>query len=726
MKFFTFLKQLAPFFSPYKWQVLFITLLILVPVTFAMAVPLSLKWIFDEAITNNDSTLMWTMLGWLGVGLLFTGLANLTRAWLSALFSSAVIRDIRRRLFTHMHSLSFDYFRRTPSGDLISHYTNDLLAVERIAINVLFDSIFFVALFLLSATMLFILEWRLALATFLSLPMFLVVMKTLGPRASLNNDQKKEREGEVVSELQENLRGYRVIRALSLDALSLKKFDAKLDKLRESSIRANFLAQTVEKSILLLVGAIQILIIGMGGLLVINGDLTSGALIAFVGLLVNVVESVSALTKTIPDIFQAMSGLERIHSLLHEKPEQRQLPNAQNAQPFSQDIRFDKVEFSYTGESKHLNQMSFTIPKGSSAAFVGASGAGKSTIVNLLLGFHHQDEGGILFDGMPMESLNRDSVLAQFGVVFQDSILFNSSIRENILLGFPDADDQQLQEAARKAEIHDFIESLPDSYDTLVGESGDNLSGGQRQRLSLARALIRNPEVLILDEATSSLDQLTEDAINQTLKRLAQELTLITITHRLGPVADYDHIFVLEKGALAEHGNHQQLINHRGIYHQLWNKQHLFTINSESNLVEVEAKQLQAIQILKELDKTHLDQIAKYFVTETLQAGQIVFREGDEGTKFFVIVRGSVEVIKQIDTPEEKLLAVIQDGEYFGEIALIRSTPRIATVRTRSVCTLLSLTRNQFFHIVKESDEWQTILNKAAQERLAAVTTTKN
>ncbi len=717
MRFFSFFRQTLPFILPYKWKSLLIVLLISIPITFSLIVPLSLKWIFDYAIAEKNSELMWSILFGLLAGLIITTLANLLRSYLTAVFSASVIQDIRLKLFSHLQKLSMRFYTKTAHGDLISRFTNDLTAVDRIMTSVLFDSVFFILLFLISTAMLFVIEWHLALVTFLSMPLFLLVTNTLGPKAVKSNDEKKEQEAKVVARVQENTHSHMVIRSFDLQSIYLEKFKRQTAILRKHSILSNFLSVFIEKGILLTVALIQILIISAGAFLVIHGYLTHGALVAFVGLLINIVESVSALTKGIPDIFQGMSGMQRITDILAEKPDIANADNAINLSKFVKKIEFQDIAFSYTGEKNQLDNINLKISKGHSVAFVGTSGSGKSTVLNLLMRFYEPLQGNITVDSHNLEQLAIESWHAQIGIVFQESILFNTTVFENILLGNLNADKSMIVDAAHKAELHEFIETLPNGYDTLLGESGVQLSGGQRQRLALARAIVRNPSILILDEATSALDSETEAAINQTLKKLSSERTVISITHRLGLIADYDFIYVLDQGKIAEQGVHNALIAQQGIYHKLWYKQSGFKPEHKGEGILVTAQRLQETSIFAKLDMAFLEQISPFFITEYSEADQTIIREGDSGDSFYMIVRGSVAVLKRNDEGQQIRISVLQDGDFFGEIALLKKIPRIATVKTLTNCTFLLLKRWQFLHIVDQTKHIQCILEKETSAR---------
>jgi ATP-binding cassette subfamily B protein len=284
--------------------------------------------------------------------------------------------------------------------------------------------------------------------------------------------------------------------------------------------------------------------------------------------------------------------------------------------------------------------------------------------------------------------------------VSQETVLFDTTIRENLRLARPGATDAAVEAAAKAAEIHDFILTLPQGYDTVVGERGGRLSGGQRQRIALARAILREPAILILDEATSALDPATEAGIQRTLERLARDRTVISVTHRLSSAVNADTIVVLDRGRVVERGTHAELLALGGAYHRLWQHQSGFVFSPDGQRAEVEARRLGEISVFTALDESHLAAIADRFVTERYPRGKRMIEEGDPGDKLYILARGSAEVRKRDADGEERTIAVLEDGDVFGEIALLDDVPRNASVVARAPCLLLTLGRQQFDHIL--------------------------
>jgi ATP-binding cassette subfamily B protein len=454
------------------------------------------------------------------------------------------------------------------------------------------------------------------------------------------------------------------------------------------------------------------MVVGLGLIMVAHGQRTLGTIIAFHGVFLNVVYSVQTLTMVMPGLLQSVGGMQRVDELLREPLSIIDAPDARALGPLGDRIRFDSVSFSYGGPQLQLDAVTLDILRGSFVAIVGASGSGKSTLFNLLLRFYDADRGSILFDGTDVRAATVASLRGQMGAVFQNNHLFDISLRENIRMGRPGASDTDVETAARQAEIHDWIASLPQGYDSLAGESGAKLSGGQRQRVAIARALVRRPSILLLDEATSALDPAAESAINATLRRLAAGRTVVSVTHRLSSVRDADCIYVMEAGRLAESGPPEQLLAAEGAYARLWRHQSGFTVNEKGDDGGVSADRLKEYPLLSQLDPESLQFLAGLFVSESYPAGSNVVVEGEMGDRFHMIARGRVEVLRGSLDASPARLAVLGDGDYFGEIALLKRVPRTATVRTLNPTLLLSLKDKHFRLLVDRHPDIAERLNR--------------
>ncbi|MFO0660550.1 MAG: ATP-binding cassette domain-containing protein [Polyangiaceae bacterium] len=410
-----------------------------------------------------------------------------------------------------------------------------------------------------------------------------------------------------------------------------------------------------------------------------------------------------------------VSSARRLDELLNAEtePSTRRKPDT----GLRRDIRLNDLTFAYPGRDAVLRGVNLTLKQGEFVAVVGPSGSGKSTVLGLVSRFLEPKSGFVSFDGMPASLLSTRSIRHQMAIVSQDTFLFRLSLRENIRFGRPSATDEEVEAAAREAEIHDTIKRLPNGYDTVVGEGGFSMSGGQRQRIAIARALIRNAPILLLDEATSALDPATEASVNETLLRAGRGRTTIFVTHRLSGVVQADRIVVVAGGMIAEDGTHATLLAKEGLYSELWKKQQGFTLSSDGALAQISAERLRDIPLLRPLSLTQLEALAPKFVSMRVSPGQAVINEGERANLFYIIARGLVMVSKRNDVDDDVEVARLGDGDQFGELALLNDSPRTATVTTRTECLFLTLNRAQFLELLETTPDVKAMVERIAGER---------
>lgn len=693
---------------------------LLIDMSFSAAVPMSFKYLLDYAIVPRNEKILIAILAGLAGGLVLAAAAYIGCDYLYARFTTGVLNDLRWRMFKHLQRLSMNFFARSQVADITARFSSDLAAVDR-ALWEAMDGCALPAMNLvLSAGLVLMLDWRLGLIAMLAIPAGFVGPRLITPRATAAGYLRKQSESQTASAVQENFSGQTIIKAFSLEKSVLARFSERLAQLAAASLRVIVLGSLMKQSAAIGTLVVQVLVLGVGAYMAFHGQMTIGTLAAFQALFLNFRESLGDLTNFYPELVQAGAGMQRIQELLDEKPGVADAPEAQSLPRLARDIEFHNVKFGYTPEHLNLNDVNFTIRAGESVAFVGASGSGKSTVLALLTRFYEPATGVVAFDGHDVRAALQDSLRAQLGIVFQESILFNTTIRENIRVGKLDATDAEVEAAARSAEIHDLIMTMPAGYDTPGGERGGRLSGGQRQRIAIARALLRDPRVLVLDEATSALDAATEASINQTLARVAEGRTVVSVTHRLNAVTRMDRIFVMERGHLVEQGTHDELLASQGLYAKLWEKQQGFVITAGGGQARVEPARLHSIPLLQSLDPDSLKILADSFITERCPADREVFREDDPGDKFYIVARGKLTV--WVNTPEggEKQIRRLDDGDHFGEIALMEDTPRTATVRTTTDCIFLTLARDPFLKLLEREPKLCESFKRILAERLQA------
>jgi len=690
---------------------------LLIEMTFTAAVPMGFKYLVDLAIVPKNEQNLITILTVLASGLIVASAAGLGLDFLYARFSTRLLNDLRWEMFTHLQRLSADFYARAQAADIIARFSNDLTSFEQAMASALDDFALPLLNIALSAVLLFILDWRLGLIAMLAIPACLLGPRLITAKATAAGYLRKQNESQTAGAVQENISGQAIIKAFSLEKSMLARFAERIAHQAAASLRVNFLSSLIERTAYIGTLVVQVLVLGVGGYMAFRGQLSIGSFAAFQALFGTFIESLATCMRYFPTLVQAGAGMQRIQDLLDESPGVVDPPNAPELPRLSRDIQLDGVKFGYTPAQLNLDDVSLTIRAGESVAFVGPSGSGKSTVLTLLTRFYEPAAGVLALDGHNLRDFSQASLRGQLGIVFQESILFNTSIRENIRVGKPDATDTEIEEAARAAKMHDLIMAMADGYNTPVGERGGRLSGGQRQRIAIARALLRDPRVLVLDEATSALDAATEASINQMLERVAEGRTMISVTHRLAAIVNMDRIFVMDGGRLVEQGKHHELLCDGGVYAKLWEKQHGFVI-PENGGARVEASRLHSIPMLQTLDKDVLASIADLFITERCPADREVFRQGDPGDKFYLLARGRLTVWVTTADGGQKKIRTMDDGDHFGEIALMEDTPRTATVRTATDCVFLTLTRGPFLKLLQREPKLREAFQKVVAARL--------
>ncbi|MFM6383574.1 MAG: ABC transporter ATP-binding protein [Microcystis panniformis] len=540
---------------------------------FDILIPFAYQIIFDRAIPNKDTNFLLLILSILAIAFVIYSLAGVVQDYLSSLAGSEIIRDVRFQMMSHLQKLPLSFFAQTEIGTTLAHFSQDLADIERVIVVDIPMTVYFVMLFVGSAVLLFIIEWKLALAIWLALPFGSIVSHFFGTKATQAGYQRKGYDSEVLSRVQEIVNGQSVIRTFGLQDFILERFRQQINILLSSSIQSNFLSFLIGRFSLINLVFLQLLIIGVGAYFAIQGAMTVGSLVGFISLLFNVNVAADGLAQQFPTLIKASTGMLRLEEFFNSHPLPAKYQQKISLSIPSETIYFNNVSFSYSGKKSNLQEINLMIKIGTSVAFVGPSGSGKSTILSLLTNLYEPTQGAITIDGYDMRHIIPESLQSHIGIAFQEAFLFNTTIRENIRLGKLDATHREIEIAAEKAEINQIIASFPQGYDTIVGERGSKLSGGQRQRIALARLILHNPAIILLDEVTASLDSETEAAINKTINRIAKDRTLIAVTHRLTSAMNADRIFVLEKGQLVEQGSHQQLLALDGLYTRLWDKQ---------------------------------------------------------------------------------------------------------------------------------------------------------
>jgi len=481
--------------------------------------------------------------------------------------------DMRSDLFTHLQKLSFKFYDNNKVGYLMSRVINDLNNISELAHHGPEDVLISSMLLVGSLIILLNMHWQLALVTFALIPIMFFFSKNLGEKMYHAFKVIREKMAEVNTIVEDSLSGIRVVKSFTNEDYENEKFCEGNHNYRRSREWAMKNMAQFHSGMNLFINLIRLSTLAAGGYFIYNGSLTAGQMVAFLFYVDMFMNPIRRLVNFNEQLQRGMSGFSRFKELLEVDPEIVDLPDAQELKNVEGLIKYEDVTFGYDNHEKVLSNINIEIDPGRTVAFVGPSGAGKSTLTKLLPRFYEIDSGRLSIDNIDIKDVTLESLRRNIGIVQQDVFLFNGTVRENIAYGTANASDAEIIEAAEKANAHDFILNLSDGYDTDIGERGVKLSGGQKQRISIARSFLKNPPILILDEATSSLDNRSEKIIQESLEKLAEGRTTLVIAHRLSTVINADQIIVLTDKGIVERGRHEELIENGGEYAQLYNEQ---------------------------------------------------------------------------------------------------------------------------------------------------------
>ncbi|MEL4897170.1 ABC transporter ATP-binding protein [Crocosphaera sp. Alani8] len=543
--------------------------------------PWPLKFIFDHVLIKDQSSLPifetispLAVLTLCALGMIaITGLRAFSAYWSTvslATVGSRVMVQIREQVYLHLQRLSLTYHNQARSGDLIVGLSSDTSRLQEILITAMLPLVISIMTLLGTVGVMFWLDADLTLLSLLTFPLFMFASGYLSQRIRAASVRQRQQEGEVAATASESLAAIKLIQALSLENAFADNFARQNKRSLSQSVQKQQLSASLERVVDGIIALGMAMVLWYGSWLVLRDALTPGDVIVFLTYLKNSFKPIQNFAKYMGRLAKASASGERILNILDETPEIQDLPNAIIAPSFEGDIKFQDVSFAYHHSHSILNKINLNVKSGQFIAIVGQSGSGKSTLMNLLLRLYDPVSGNIFIDGQNIRNYTLKSLRSQMSVVLQESLLFAATIKENIAYGMNDVSDEEIIQAAQLANAHDFIEKLPQKYNTFVGERGATLSGGQRQRIAIARASIRQTPILILDEPITGLDQKSEQAVVEALQRLSKNRTTFLITHDLSLATQADLILYIEKGNIVEQGTHWKLLQQKGLYSQLY------------------------------------------------------------------------------------------------------------------------------------------------------------
>jgi ATP-binding cassette, subfamily B, bacterial len=564
------LGTLARLTAPYKTRTILSIFALLLATATALAPPFLSKYAIDYGIQKHDLT----ALSWIVAFFLLAGLANwgmsYLQTYLTGWVGERILADLRNKLFEHLQKLSLGFFERNRAGVIISRLTNDVEALDQLVTDGVTSLVQNTLTLVGTAILLFILDWRLALATLAVIPLLSVATVIFRTRSTRAYRAVRERLGLVTATLAEDIAGMRVVQAFTHEPKSMENFRSVAEQYRDSNMQTVRLSGWYFPFVDLLSSIALAVVLGYGGHLYFQGSVTLGTLFAFMLYVQNFFDPVQQLSQLYNTFLSATAALDKIMDVMDEQPTVVDQPGAIELPQVQGHVRFEDVRFRYGTGPEVLHGLDLEVPPGTTVALVGHTGAGKSTIAKLLARFYDPTAGRITIDGYDLRDVTQESLRHQLGIVPQEGFLFAGTVTENIAFGRPDATPDEVVRAAQAVGAHDFIMRLEDGYETHLQERGSRLSLGQRQLVALARALLADPRLLILDEATSSVDIGTERRIEQALRLLLAGRTAFIIAHRLSTIRDADLIVVLEHGRIVEQGSHEELMQRRGLYTSLY------------------------------------------------------------------------------------------------------------------------------------------------------------
>ena len=565
--------RLLAYIKPYKKRLAAAVVCIIMAAGANLYLPWIIKDMIDDVLMSKDMLMLNLIAAGILVVMFTRGVFYYGQSYLVSYVGQRVIIDVRSVLFRKFQKMPLSYYDKQQTGTVMSYITNDVSAMQSAIVDNLIELVTESSILIGSLAMMIYLVWKLSLLTLMTIPLVGFAMKIFGRKLKRSSTVIQERAAEITSLLQESISAIRVVKSFVRETYEIRRFEEQNWKNFQAAMKNVKLSSLLTPTVEFLAAIAVTFIVWFGGYEVVNEVITAGELVAFLTYAVNLANPVKRLSRVYAAIQRAMAAADRVFAVMDLEEKITDVPGAKPLPRIKGQVEFKDITFSYKEGQPALQHISLKAEPGQMIALVGPSGSGKSTIANLIPRFYDVDSGTISIDGHDIRQVTADSLREQIGLVPQETMLFSTTVMENIRYGRLDATDEEVVEAARAANAEEFIKDLPEGYDTKLGERGLNLSGGQRQRLAIARAILKNPRVLILDEATSALDTESEKIVQDALDKLMVGRTSFVIAHRLSTIFNADQIFVVENGHLREHGTHEELLAAGGLYSNLYNIQ---------------------------------------------------------------------------------------------------------------------------------------------------------
>lgn len=566
-------KRLLAYIKPYLGRLGLAIICIIIASGANLYLPWIIKDMIDKVLAEKNMAMLNVISVSIVVVFAIRGFFYYWQSYLVSYIGQRVVVDVREVMFKKFQRMPMAYFDKHQTGETMSYITNDVGAIQAALVDNLIEFFTEAAILIGSIVLMLYIDWKLTLLTLITVPMVGYAMKIFGRKIKRSGTLIQERIADITALLQESISSIRVVKSFVREDYEIKRFRAE-NLLNFQAVMKNVqLTSLLTPTVEFLAALAVTLIVWFGGYEVVQGIMSAGSLVAFLTYAVNLANPVKRLSRIYGRMQQAMAAIDRIFSVLDMKETVNDKVDAVTLPKVEGKVSVENVTFSYDDQHNALENVSFEVKPGQMIAFVGPSGAGKSTIANLIPRFYDVNAGAIKIDGFDIRDVTLNSLREQIGIVPQETLLFNTTVLENIRYGKLDATDEEVIAAAKAANADTFINELPNGYQTLIGERGLNLSGGQRQRMAIARAMLKNPQILILDEATSALDTESEKIVQAALDELMVGRTSFVIAHRLSTIFAADQIFVIDKGRICEHGTHAELLKLGGVYSNLYNIQ---------------------------------------------------------------------------------------------------------------------------------------------------------